>query len=850
MSSRARRFQLAALPLLPLAALLFLFFGPALVRGESFVFRDAAHFYYPLFAYVQAVWGEGRIPLWNPYDGVGMPLLAEPSASVFYPGKLIFALPIPFPAALRWYVALHFAIAYLTTYNAARRLGVSRVAATLAAVSYSFGGYVVATHANVIFLVGAAWAPLALLAGVRLADDPVKPTAAPLLAFSLAMMILGGDPQAAFHLALVAGVYFVGRHVRLLRTPLLFARHVAPLTAAILLAAGLSAVQILPTVEWAGRSRRALVDQPRTVYSYARQKLSRDDVSAAVLLGQPEPGTQERESYQFSFGPWRWPELIWSNFTGKMYPENHRWAAVIPAEGRVWAPSLYVGVTSLALALIGAASCWRQPLGKLLIGLSAIGVLGSLGWYGVGWLLIELRHDLGIGGDAPLPFGEPLGGLYWLFNTVIPGYASFRYPAKLWLLAALAGSLLVGLGFDAERERQFRWLIRLMFAAAAISSMAAIGVTLSRDAILAGLPPIPPDMLFGPLDVAAGLNEMRLGMLQAFVVAVGVALLLCVPFRRATLLGPLLIAIVALDLYVGLGWTVATAPDLVWTQCRYAEKYQKSARWYRSLRANDYPPEFAERDSPLRQLDGLAFDRMTLFPRYHLLERVGAIYPSNSLAPADYSILLGKMKSQLAPDQFPQQLSAGGLIELDRSTPAGQVRVNGSLEGVVPMTWIAADWRRFPIADPRSRDSWREAADVVLQREPRQAILHSEEEASQPIATANDELIAEADYQRIAADVIEANVSLSRPAYLIVQEYYDPGWTAEIEQADGTKTTRPIERANLIFQAIPLPAGEHRVTLRYQPASFTRGLAISLISLILLVVWGGIATQLRRRESA
>ncbi|PQO42943.1 YfhO family protein [Blastopirellula marina] len=850
MSSRARRIQSAAYTLIPLAALLFLFFGSALIRGESFVFRDAAHFYYPLFAYVQSVWGEGRFPLWNPYDGVGMPLLAEPSASVFYPGKLIFALPISFPAALRWYVVLHFALAYLATYNAARRLGVSRSAAILAAVSYSFGGYVVATHANVIFLVGAAWAPLALLAGIRLAADQVKPSAAPLLAFSLAMMILGGDPQAAFHLALVAGVYFLGRHVRLLRTPLLFARRAAPLAAAIGLAAGLSAVQILPTVEWAARSRRALVDQPRTVYSYAQQKLTRDDVSAAVLLGKVEQGTQERESYQFSLGPWRWPELIWANFTGKMYPENHRWADAIPAEGRVWAPSLYVGVTSLALALIGACSCWRQPLGKLLIGMTAIGVLGSLGWYGLGWLLIELRHDLGLNNDAPLPFGEPLGGVYWLLNILVPGYASFRYPAKLWLLAALAGSLLVGFGFDAELKRQFRWLTRAMLALAAMSGAAALAVTLARDSILAGLPQIPPNLLFGPLDAAAGLAEMQTGMLQAVIVACCVAILLCIPYNRATLLAPLLIAIVAIDLYVGLGWTVATMPDYAWSQNRYGENYQESARWYRNLTANDYPPEFAEQGSPQRQFEGLYFDRMTLFPRYHLLERVGSIAPSNSLAPADYSVLLAEMKSQLKPDQFAPQLSAAGLIDFDRSTPEGQVLIDDSLEGVTPMTWVAADWRHFPIADQRSRSSWREAADVVLRRQPRQAILHGEEESSLPMAKVEEELVAEADYRRIADDVIEANVSLSRPAYLIVQEYYDPGWIAEIDNVGSSKTMRPTERANLIFQAIPLPAGQHRVTLRYRPASFTRGLTLTLISLTALIAWGATATQLRRREPA
>ena len=39
------------------------------------------------------------------------------------------------------------------------------------------------------------------------------------------------------------------------------------------------------------------------------------------------------------------------------------------------------------------------------------------------------------GGD-PAGLG-PLGGLYWLMTVVLPGYACFRYPAKLLVVAAL-----------------------------------------------------------------------------------------------------------------------------------------------------------------------------------------------------------------------------------------------------------------------------------------------------------------------------------------------------------------------------------------------------------------------------
>ena len=45
-----------------------------------------------------------------------------------------------------------------------------------------------------------------------------------------------------------------------------------------------------------------------------------------------------------------------------------------------------------------------------------------------------------------------------------------------------------------------------------------------------------------------------------------------------------------------------------------------------------------------------------------------------------------------------------------------------------------------------------------------------------------------------------------------------------------------IRRANLFFRAVPLPAGNHTVEFRYEPRSFTVGLAISAATLVALIV--------------
>ncbi len=70
--------------------------------------------------------------------------------------------------------------------------------------------------------------------------------------------------------------------------------------------------------------------------------------------------------------------------------------------------------------------------------------------------------------------------------------------------------------------------------------------------------------------------------------------------------------------------------------------------------------------------------------------------------------------------------------------------------------------------------------------------------------------------------------------YLVLTDSWYPGWRVLV---DGKNS--PILRADLIFRAVYLPAGEHTVEFIYNPRSFTIGLGISAAALLLLAgVWG------------
>jgi uncharacterized membrane protein YfhO len=75
------------------------------------------------------------------------------------------------------------------------------------------------------------------------------------------------------------------------------------------------------------------------------------------------------------------------------------------------------------------------------------------------------------------------------------------------------------------------------------------------------------------------------------------------------------------------------------------------------------------------------------------------------------------------------------------------------------------------------------------------------------------------------ADRIRLEVEADGPGYVDVVEGYDKGWKAEV---DGRPA--PLLRANLLFRAVPIPAGRHGVELRYRPAAIPIGLGLSLVS--------------------
>jgi uncharacterized membrane protein YfhO len=102
----------------------------------------------------------------------------------------------------------------------------------------------------------------------------------------------------------------------------------------------------------------------------------------------------------------------------------------------------------------------------------------------------------------------------------------------------------------------------------------------------------------------------------------------------------------------------------------------------------------------------------------------------------------------------------------------------------------------------------------------------------------------------------EVSIEVANPAdgFLVLTDTYDPGWRVRRGPTAADASAGPPEApdvyiANHAFRAVPLPAGEHRLTFTYEPAAYGVGWRVSLATAgaVLLCVAVGTWMACRRR---
>lgn len=610
------RLTLIGASLAGLTVLVGLCYGPAIAGGQ-FAFRDAAHYYYPLYQRVEAEWEAGRWPLWEPEENGGIPLLGNPTAAVLYPGKIIYRA-LAYPLAARVYTIAHTLLAFAGAVVLARSLGIGGTGSVIAGIGYAFGAPVLFQYCNIIYLVGAAWLPWGFAAiDAWLRRGRRWGIAA--LGAVLAMQVFGGDPQAAYLSGLCGGAYalVLARAERERQDASAWRRVGVGLGLVALLAAWAAATLVLAWYLPQVRPRRSLPPVPTYPWNpyvplvvagcwavaggwlFARWRgghpgeatLGRRLVglaAAAVLAGllaaaqllpvveftrrtgrAADEGTHD--IYPFSLEPYRFVELLLPNVFGSHDRGNRFWLNFLPPvdNHKIWVNSLYLGAGTLALALAGLGGRGAPPWRRWMIGIAGVSLVASMGEFAspiwaARWFEPMTRligpHDPSptnaIRMDGFLRDGD--GSPYHLLSVAVPGFQQFRYPSKLLTLTVLALAVLAGHGWDRLEAGARRVLVGWSGALLTVAVGAAIAVGLSRARFLAALNSVDLSTIFGPLDAAGAFSDAfgaTLHAAAALAVMLGVAV--AFPHSRRTARAAAIL-LVALDIALANRRLIAT----------------------------------------------------------------------------------------------------------------------------------------------------------------------------------------------------------------------------------------------------------------------------------------------------
>ncbi len=737
-------------------------------------------------SFVRAVRG-GSWPVWDPYVSFGHPMLANPNTQVLYPPTWINLVLAPESA----YVVLtlaHVAWAGLGLFRLARRLGMSEAGSAVAGAAWMASGPLLSLVNVWHHLAGASWIPWVFLAAENALAAPSL-RGAVLWGGALATQLLAGSPDmSAFTGA--ALIAFLLAHLEWRQPRWATNRpRVAASILALLFALGLSAAQLLPTLEATGRSMRWNIDPAL-----------RGGIGSLHPLG----------AFAKLISPVPLGELPLDPVRGHPFLD----------EGMPFLRSLYLGVPALAFVL--AALGGRSP--------GAACKRWFFAGLGAGATLFALGHNTWV---------------YLAFVAVFPVLRMLRYPSKAMVLAAFAWAVLVGLGFERWRKRDpgpsRSWLLGVSLPLAAATVLLAVAWQAARKpAALLGILLLPEATLGRPWTEALSGYVLPLGAATLFGAA---ALVAGLGHRRPKATAWALAVLAIADLALAGGRVNrTTSPEFY----RYrpslldaVDQRDLSRLFVRS------PPE----SQPLLGVEnpykiagypeGIDFQAgRALGARLALMPPVGAAW---GLFASWESDLLG-----LYPEHLATLVAA---VHEAEGTPAwrrwlelGAVRYVATLDdrGLSGLTFVrelpaplVLPLRLYRVGDPLPRTYVAGGVRVASGEAARRLLVDPGLDLRREVVLASGDpspaLPSPTGTSRVTelrADRVRLHASLSRPGYVVLVDAYDPGWRARIDGAEA-----PVLRANEAFRAVALPAGQYDVEMTYRPPSVRLGLAISAAAL-------------------
>lgn len=722
-----------------------------LAGRRTAMYGDVNDLHVPLYTTAWRTIRAGHWPWWTQNVFGGHSMIGAAQYAVFYPFNAVFGWLDP-RVAYRWWMLGHVWLAAAGAFAWSWHRWRSRPGAVVTGVAYALNGFAVLHLVHAPFLAAAAWLPFTFL-GIDLVSERWSWSRAALVAFPLALIAFLGHPQLVWMAILGCSIYATA--LLLLRVRNLAATGRA--AGALLCGLGIGALQLIPLLAFSRTSvRPALSMSASFEHSVTPHQL--------LLFGFP---------YIFggaSHGP---SAATWTG--GDLYQEVGN----------------YLGITMLALAIVGLIVLRRNRIVQALGVVTVVAVLIGLGK------------------------STPIGHLTY---AVVPGAREFRSWGRTLWLANLAVSMLAGVGVREVLRAPQRVATRMAVAAA---GLAVVVILLPHVGAVQ-------DMLTtGSAGTIARAFPVVLLLGLAGAVAVAVV------HRRAGVVAILFVCALDMVSFANVApWYSSSTPaaqvDALYDSSPpvFGRLYNASGgidRWvsnsynFRSLSlaknllgVNGYDPllqkDWAETAGGWRY-DGYPKRSDLWEPGWAAdVLRVSTLVLSNSVIPTDDS---------WRRDGAVRGMAFTRWVRIPRLAAAYIV-------GAVDVSTLAQI--RSRLATPYSN---LRASALVERRTPGMHAL------GEPGRAGTVESAGLLDSGRIVVDA-------QRDAFLVVSEDWERGWHATV---DGKAV--PVLRTDGLVIGLPVPRGHHVVHLAFTPPGLRWGEAVALLALLALFLGAPFVSLIR-----
>ena len=412
----------------------FILFAYPILMGRSLFWGTPALQFIPWRVYAFERILQGQMPFLNDFVGLNAPLLANYQLAIFYP---LTWFSFPFfvwggAPLLAWshtlLLCFHLALSGTGMAKLIKQWSGNGLGMVVGGLAFCLSGYWVARSGFFSIIWCGAWLPWEMYLASALFRLPItsaKSTFIKLVA-CFTLQLLAGHAQLAWY---SIGIVVLWSLVLVLLEAKNRRRWVllTILIAAICFAAGLSAVQLIPTAEYLIQSQRS----------------TRVDYTKAL---------------SYSFWPWHLFNFIAPDLFGSPIHGDY-WGYL-----SYWEDAVYIGI----LPLIGAVSTlfyliksFIHPENRLEKDLRVLLIFG--------WITIEIVFVMALGYNTPLyPF---------LYNH-IPTFSMFNAPTRLMVIIVFFLTWFSGIGIGFWKRpsgKERKWIKRLLVVGLAIVLGASLG---------------------------------------------------------------------------------------------------------------------------------------------------------------------------------------------------------------------------------------------------------------------------------------------------------------------------------------------------------------------------------------